>query len=118
MSNRNRKFLDILKIELQDLRADFEELKGQIVQKRERGDLTNYVCMENLALLENELLGLQTCSRMIDETDETQFETLDALAEHVKTTLRERVRAAGLAEAICEFLDRKVEKVRGYTARL
>lgn len=44
--------------------------------------------------------------------DEATFETLDELVDHPKRSFRARVKAAGLAEAINVYLERKSDKAR------
>ena len=114
MRNEKGKFLAIMRIELQDLHEDIEDLIQQTTRERESGALTNYVFLENLALFRNELLGVNTFGRLLDKVAPAEFGTLDELVEHLKASFRSRIKAAGLAEAIDLYLERKVDKARRY----
>ena len=118
MHKVNEKYLAILRVELEDLQEDIEELIAQITQEREEGGLTNYVFMENLALFRNELLGVDAFGRILDQLDPGAFATLDELVEHLKNTFRAKVKDAGLAKAIEVYVERKLEKVRQYVSQV
>lgn len=118
MRNLKGKFIGILRVELRDLQEDIEDLIEQTTKERERGNLTNYVFIQNLALFKNELLGVNAFGRILDELDVEPFGTLDELVDHLKSSFRARVKAAGLAEAINVYVERKVDKVRRYVTQV
>ena len=117
MKHRKRHFLAILKVELDDLHADIEQLINECNKEHEGGKLTDYVCLENLCVFKNELLGVDVFARIIDTTDPDQFESLTELKANLKNAFREKIRAAGLVPAIVRYVERKMNKVEGYVTR-
>ncbi|MEW6755438.1 MAG: hypothetical protein AB1505_31330 [Candidatus Latescibacterota bacterium] len=117
MRRINANFLAIVKLEMEDLREDIEALIEQCTADRERGVVTNYVAMENLALFHNELLGLADFGRILEAADPAIFATLEEMIAHLRTSFRVHIRQSGLAEVVTLYVDRKLEKVRQYVAQ-
>ena len=118
MRHVKENYLAILRLELKDLHEDIEALIAQLTQEKERGHLTNYVFMENLALFRNELLGVDAFGKILAQLDPDAFATLDDMVDHLNISFKAKVKASGLAEAINIYVERKLEKVRHYVTRL
>jgi len=114
MLNVNRKYLEILRVEIAGLEEDIRVLIEHCKQERESGRLTNYVFMENLALFENEILGVNMFRNIVDEIDPDRFDSLDALVSHLKDTFREKLQERGLVKLISVYVSRKLDKVARY----
>jgi len=114
MREPKKNYLRILRIELEDLESDVAELIAQYQKADTSKALTDHVVMANLALFKNEMLGLKAFEDILRQTDPDAFPTLDAMIEHLRTQFRERIRAAGIAEAVALFVDRKLVKVSRY----
>ena len=117
MRRINEFYISILRIELKDLQEDIEVLIQKCTEERERGNLTNYVFMENLALFKNELLGVDAFGRILDETDPKAYDALDEMVEDLKQKFQAKVKASGLAEAINVYVERKLRKVARYVTQ-
>ena len=117
MPETRAKYLAILRLELDDLHTDIEELIKQTTEERESRELTNYVYMENLALFKNELLGVDAFGRILDELDLGAFTSLEEMVDYLKTDFRAKVKAVGLAEVIDLLVERKLDKVMQYVAQ-
>jgi len=117
MRKANEVYLSILRLELEDLHEDIEVMIEACTKEKEKGRLTNYVFMENIALFKNELLGVDAFGKIVDETDTAAFDTLEAMVNHLKMRFKEKIRTAGLAEVICIYVDRKLEKVQKYVTQ-
>ena len=117
MPETRKKYLAILKLELEDLHEDIETVIQQTTKERESGSLTNNVFMENLALFKNELLGVDAFGRILDELDLGAFTSLEEMVDYLKTDFRAKVKAVGLAEVIDLLVERKLDKVMQYVAQ-
>ena len=64
-----RKYLDILRLEIEDLIEDIGVVVNEYKRRRDLGEITNYVFLENLAVLHNELLGVDDMMEMLDNVN-------------------------------------------------
>jgi len=114
MKNQIRNFLEILKLELDDLKDDLHTLKKECEHKLKAGLITNYVHMENMALYDNELHGLNTFQTIVNETEPEKFDSLDNLITHLNETFKITMKSCGYAEAGRICIQRKMLKVARY----
>ena len=77
MRQIKKHYLEILRIELEDLREDLQLLIDECQRNRENGKITDYVFLENVTLFKNELLGVDEFFKIIDTIDTAQYETLE-----------------------------------------
>lgn len=110
-------YLEILQIELKDLQEDIELLIERTNRDKESGRITERVAMENTALYENEILGVKEFSQMAEKIRPDDFDSLDAMIEHLKNAFKAKVKALALAEAITICIERKLEKVARYVTQ-
>ena len=109
-----KNYVRILQIEMEDLTEDIQLLIQDCRRKREKGLITNYVCMENVALYENELHALDAFQHILGQCDPHSFADLDALLSHLKESFLEKASHSGYAKVTNILLDRKMEKLRRY----
>ena len=109
--------MEILRVELDDLKEDLELLINESEKERRNGRLTDHVFFANLALFKNELLGVDAFFKIIDGTDPDVFENLDDLLAHLRSAFREKVRVYGLAQAVNVCVERKLKKVAHYVTQ-
>lgn len=114
MSKVNKKYVQILRLELEDLEIDIQKLIEHCEQTSKTSTLRANVFLENLALFNNELLAVDIFEKMLDKIDVDKFETLDDLVQHIKSGFEQKVNALGLARAITRMVNRKLEKVADY----
>ena len=107
-------YLKILRIEIEDLKTDIEHLIEELKKEHEEEQLTNYVFLENLAVFGNELLGVGYFFNVLDKINPDDFDSLDSMANFIKTTLQKMVEEHGLTEAINNYAGRKLDKVKKY----
>jgi len=114
MKNQLRNFIEILKLELNDLQEDIHTLKN-ICDHKLRDDLiTNYVHMENTALYENELHAINSFRDILNETIPEGFESLDKLIHHIDENFKIAMKSCGYAKAGHICIERKMLKVAKY----
>ncbi|MHC4917547.1 MAG: hypothetical protein ACYTGB_18890 [Planctomycetota bacterium] len=114
MKHIKERFVKILRIELEDLREDIEQLIDECKHEMEHPRHNEYVYLENLAVLKNELLGLGHFARILDEIDVEADADLDAVIAHIKTSFTTEIERCGLAPAAIRLVERKIEKVRKF----
>ena len=114
---RKKHYLQILRIELEDLREDLELLIDECNKRYEKEAITEHVFLANLALFKNELLGVDEFYRIMDETDPETFDTLESMVEYLRTCFREKIKQYGIAEAVNICIERKLEKVAKYVTQ-
>ncbi|HQC62082.1 MAG TPA: hypothetical protein PLC51_03390, partial [Candidatus Marinimicrobia bacterium] len=89
MLNIIKSFVAILKIEIEDLAADVELMMNECQKKKDAGKITDYVYLENMALYRHELLAVRSFARLLESTELSNFETLDALITYLQESFRE-----------------------------
>ncbi|MAG13193.1 MAG: hypothetical protein CMN78_01215 [Spirochaetales bacterium] len=114
MREKYQKYLKVLKIELEDLEEDLL-LMAKIYQQREaNNEITDYVFLENLTLLQSEISGIEQILKSIDTIDVDSFKTLDEMVEHVDVEFREKTEKSNFPEAVYALVKRKLSKVSAY----
>ena len=111
MSDKKHRFIEILRIELDDLKEHIDELMAQSRDAFESRELSKRVYLENLAVFGNELLGVGTFSHILDELDVDSFDTLEDMIEQLERKFITEIDSCGLAPAIHVFVKRKIDKV-------
>ena len=115
MKTRIQKYLNILKIELEDLIMDLELSKEVLTRRLREHEITEYVFLENLGLLKKEILGIERIKMMLNDS-EKNIQSIEDLHELVESYLLEEVKSAGLPEVVSMLISRKLEKVGRYMA--
>ena len=106
-----QKYLDILKIEINDLTDDIGLLVEEYRKRKQKDEITNYVFLENLAVLHNEMQGVDNLVQILDEIDPNTYTSLEDMIVDVKKRVRERIRKSDLAGALYILVSRKIDKV-------
>lgn len=114
MKDVKRKYLKLLAIELEDLKEDIEGLVQETEQRMRADRISPYVCFENLAVLKNEILDIETVSGILNEVRSEDYDSLDALVVGVESRFRVTLREYIFAEAAMRLIRRKLEKVAEY----
>lgn len=114
MKNQLRNFIEILKLELDDLQEDIHTLKKICAHKLKDGLITNYVHMENTALYDNELHAIISFRNILTETNTENFDSLDQLMLHLDKNFKSAMKSCGYAEAGHICIERKMLKVAKY----
>lgn len=114
MHRRLKKYLGILRLELDDLADHCEELVEQYRNGRYEGKFTEHVMLENIALFKNEECGFRCFVHVLDEIEPENYEALESLVAEIKRRFREILIRGGLAHAAYVFAEKKVDKVAMY----
>lgn len=114
MKARLEKFLRVLRVELEDLEEDLNDLVVLTQERMDRRQITNYVYQENTGLLLNELSCLRDVLATLAEVDTARFTSAEAMIDEVQRTILERARKCAFPEVVASLVTRKIEKVRRY----
>jgi len=114
MRDLKQKYLRILGVELEDLKEDVAQLAEGLTHRWHCEEITDYVFMENLAFFKNEILGTDGLMRDISVVNPDSFASLEELIDHLSTRVTLHIRDHDLPQALCELVQRKLDKVRRY----
>ncbi|MDO9548690.1 MAG: hypothetical protein Q7J65_06995 [Candidatus Marinimicrobia bacterium] len=114
MKNQLRNFIEILKLELDDLQDDIHSLKKICERKLKDGLITNYVQMENMALYDNELHAINSFRNILNETNPENFDSLEKLVFHLDENFKATMKSCAYAKAGHICIERKMLKVAKY----
>jgi hypothetical protein len=117
MQRMMRKYLKILDIELDDLQSDIEILIGECNMRKERGEITDYVFLENLAVLKNGIHAIHAFHEMIEGLDPDQFPDLNMFIQSVKDLFKSRLHDCSMAEGINRNIEIKLDNVFAYVSQ-
>lgn len=118
MPESKRKYLNILKIEAKDLIEDIGVLVADYTKRRETDEITNYVFLENLAVLHNELSGVDYWVMILDTINPDAYESLDDMIQDIEERMKAKIKTSNLAEALLPLIKRKLEKVKTYLSHV
>jgi len=114
MIKKIENFIKILIVELDDLHEDIKVLIKECNEKHLKEKITEYVFLENLAVLKNELFGVEGFIEDVRSLNIEKFADIKALSDYLMNLLHERVHEKGLAPSILNLVDRKIQKVTKY----
>lgn len=106
--------INILQIELREVENDLINLEKLYAHRHDNSDITNYVFLENTAVLKSEVDSIHEIGTMLDNfrLDEnlSAHQMLDAIDEYIKEIVAERQ----FSEAIYSFAKSKITKISKY----
>jgi len=113
MDNKTRKYLKLLKIELEDLIIDLEFGEEVMAKRLEDHEITEYVFMENIGLLKKEVLGIEKLKKVV-EAEGSDDKSIDDLKALLEVYFTREIKAAGLPNVVSLLVKRKLEKISLY----
>jgi hypothetical protein len=114
MKEKKLKFIRILNSELDDLTEDIEQLMEIDREKFEKGEISNYVLLENNALRQNEISCLKNFAQLTLHIELDKFGTLEELYTFVETEFKKQLKEGCYTHAIEGVVERKLQKVLNY----
>ena len=114
MKEQSRKFLKILKIELEDLEEDIICLEELYKDRENRGEISHYVLLENSTLLKNEQSAIQNIIASLAEFDISGSGDLQELTAKLETHLSETIKKYNYPDSVFIFVKRRLYKVKKY----
>jgi hypothetical protein len=114
MKDVYKRFRSILLIEIEDLHDDLKLFIEVINDRHEHRLITDYVYQENLAILRNEVLGLEDCLHGCPDLESHDVQSVDEVAELIKHDLRDRLSQRGYVPALYALLEKRIDRIAGY----
>jgi hypothetical protein len=108
------KFINIFKIELQDLEEDISDLLQILEERKKSQEITNYVYIANKGVLLNEISCVRELLDQLSAIDAYQYESVEAMIVGVKKMLDNRIVDCSFPDAVHSLVQRKLEKVCTY----
>lgn len=114
MHDKNRTFLKILKIEIDDLKLNVQDLIEGYRKQYEAGDISHYVFQENSAILQNKLLGLEDFDRDLAHAAEKKYDNTDELVFELKSRLDRIIKDRCIVRSLRNCVYPLIDKVYRY----
>lgn len=111
---QRRKFLEILRIEIEDLAGDIEALEEHYRKRSARGEITDYVLKENVAVLEREGHGVAAVRDCLAAVRPGDYGSLEEMIDAMRGRLDDCVRCGGFEPVVRTLVERKLAKVARY----
>ncbi len=108
------RFLKILRVELEHLCAHIDLLVENYHEKQRRHEVTEYVCNENVATLQNEECGCYQFIRVVERLKAGDYDNLADVVADVRERFKSVIEQSGVAPATYLFADEKINKVERY----
>ncbi|HNQ96496.1 MAG TPA: hypothetical protein PKH81_00195 [Treponemataceae bacterium] len=106
-----RKFINILKVEIEDMQEDCEHLIEQSHKKREQGLYTDYVLMENVSVYRSQIDALTELVEKIEEEDWSGYNTVEEASNKITTIVPQLIKKGDFPEYTIDLVSRKMEKI-------
>ncbi|MFO7888817.1 MAG: hypothetical protein R6V04_00600 [bacterium] len=117
MKYKIRSFQVIMRVELQDLKEDIEDLLDNNRKKFQEQKISQRVYMENEALYQNELIGIEEFSELLLSKNPSEFKDLSEFIQTLKEEFYILLKKEEIALAVKVCIDRKLLKVSEYVNR-
>ncbi len=114
MKDLLQKYLKLLKIELEDVEEDLSVLLELHEQRKQRGEITNYVFLENVAVLKKGILGIRNFLQSVDILDAGKYSSLTEMIEDIDNLFKQKTKDYNFPEAIYTLTERKFNKIAKY----
>ena len=117
MNNPAAAFITIMEIELRDLEDDIQLIMAQSEMRRHHEEISNYVYMENLALMKKELFDVDGLIHKLRELDPAEFASDREVKDLLLRDLRIKVQHQLIPPVILKMVERKFDKVSRYVCQ-
>ncbi len=116
MRDKFKKFIRILKIELEESEQDLRFLEDLHKQREEAGEITQYVFRENMNLLKNEISSVREILGSVDDMIENRdaYDSFTEMVDALKRKVKDKVDRSTNAQAVYDIVSRKIDKVLKY----
>lgn len=111
---QRHKYLEILRIEVDDLAEDIKALQKHYHDRLARGEITDYVLRENVAVLEHESHGIAAVRACLEDLRPADYASLEDMIAAIGGRLDDRLRCGGFDPVVRLLVERKLAKVERY----
>lgn len=113
-----KRYLNILDIELENLAEDIALLIAEYRRRKEEGEITNYVLLENLAVLQSEIHGVERFRRLLKSIESVSYDDLDSLVADIRDRIKAIMDRSSFPEALYPLVLRRLAKVARYVKHI
>ena len=114
MREMKKRFLEIIRIELEDLHDDIGLMMEHCDKIFHKHQITEIGYFGNLAVLKGELRGIGLFAKILDSCDPSEYETLESLADALEGKLLEQIKKYCMPPAVDLLVRRKIDKAIKY----
>ena len=114
MQEKVAKYLNLLKIEMDDLIAGIEAGEMLLDKRLAEREIRDFVFLENLSVFKMELIGFKAMGKELDIQAE-KAENVEHFKNHLDEFIKKRVHELGFPNAVYELIKRKLEKIEKIT---
>ncbi|MDC7221651.1 MAG: hypothetical protein PQJ59_17090 [Spirochaetales bacterium] len=114
MNNPAAAFITILEIELKDLEEDIQLIMANDEVRRNHEEISNYVYLENVALLKKELFDVDGVIQKVQKMNPADYSSQKEVADTLLADLRDKVERKIFPPVLLTMLERKFDKVTRY----
>ena len=114
MCKTHRLFLKILKVELEETENDIALLKSVSRERYEKGEITQYVDLENEAFFHHEISCIKKLIPALDDFETESYQDNDEFVSGLKVFLDGFVKENQFPHAISLITKHKIQKVVKY----
>lgn len=111
MKQKIDKFFRILKIELEDLEKDISIIIEEYQKKKDKGEISNYVFLENACVLKEELYGIKTIVDSLGNIAVGKYENINDIVADIHKLIKEKTKLYLMNGCVLTLLERKINKV-------
>ncbi len=104
----------ILQLELIEVENDLNGLKELYTNRHDSSEITNYVFLENTALLQLELQSIHQISSILADFKFDKNGSSHKLLDEIDNFIKEEIKSRQFSEAIYNFIKLKLIKVSKY----
>jgi len=116
MDSRFHAFIVVYTLELESLKVQLRKREAHYREEYETGLISNYVFMENKALLENEIIGFDNFIGELHKLDMTKYSTLSELRDALNYLNGKLCEEEGVARSAAMLAKRKADRIVSYFA--
>jgi len=107
-------FLTLLAAELKSCEEDVHDLEKLCHDRFQAREITNYVHMENDALLKQEASGIGSIRKELESLDHDSYASIDEAYAAVVSLVEQTVKQRQLPRAIIPLVTRRAERLRDF----
>ena len=115
--DKKLQFVEILRIEMEDLKKDIELLISEAEKARVVERISNYVFMENLSIFRDEIVAVDSLEAFLEASCINGCLDVDDLRDKLRDQMHEKIKALKMPTQMREWVDRKIEKAYLYLMR-
>jgi len=116
MDSRFHAFIVVYTLELESLKVRLRKKEAKYREEYGTGEISNYVFMENKALLENEIIGFDNFIGDLHKLDMTKYSSLSELRDALNALNEKLCEEEGVARSAAMLAKRKADRIVSYFA--